>query len=114
MAGQTEIYRTNVLVESVTISATLGTSTPVNIQKMAYGGFHVTTAAITAVAVAFYGSKTAGGTFQAIYDSAGAAVSIPGVDNDRSYEIPAAVFSFGYFKMLAASGDFLADVEVKG
>lgn len=72
----------------------------------AVGGFSIP-AAFTGTAVTFQVSEADGGTFQALYDETGTAVSVP-VAAGRSYSAPAALAAWPYFKIVSGSAEAAA------
>ena len=103
------------LTKQVTIADSGTTSGPVTAGPFTTGAIQ-TPASLEGTAMTFVASHAADGTFVGVEDASGAAVGLT-VESSKTYQIPAAVMAFAYFKIVmgtSQTGAAIFTITLKG
>lgn len=99
----TALQRSQRAAGTTTISS--GQTTSGEIDGRGFGSFALELpAAFTGASISFTGSRTSGGTFQALYDANGDQVSVTVVQG-RNYDVPGEVVVWPFWKLVSASAE---------
>lgn len=101
------LARSAVRMASVTVGLTAAASKEVSLEQFAGGVVYVPTGE-TVVTLTYYTAPVAGGTYLALYDEDGVAVTQT-VSDAKAYALPAAVWGCGFIKI---AGNAAATVDL--
>jgi len=102
-------------VVTATVTTATSTCTTLRMDDMAGAVVELPTITTNAATIQVWGNDTESGSFCQLYDASGAAASItlaPSTSNRTAYALPDAAYALPYVKLVAASTNATATVNV--